>query len=96
MLSLVVLVVVAAVVLRAGVGLFGLFFKLVFGLIGLLFGAMVAASAIGLVLLAGGALVAAILLAIAVALAPVWLPLVFVGWLFWLLVRPAPRPVLMP
>ena len=89
MFALLLMAVAAILILRAGFGLFALFFKLIFALFGLAFGALVTLSALGLVLLLGGGLAFGVVLLVALALTPIWLPLAIGGFLLWMLVKPA-------
>ena len=88
MLALVLVAVAAVLVLRAGFGLFALFFKLLFGLIALALAALIGISAVAFALMLGGGLALGVLLLVGLALAPLWLPVLFGGWLLWMLVRP--------
>jgi hypothetical protein len=94
MLALVLIAVAAVLILRAGFGIFALFFKLVFALIALAFAALIGISAVGFALILGGGLVVGVLLLVTLALAPLWLPLFIGGCLLWMLLRPARTRVL--
>ena len=89
MLELVLALLIVIALFRVGLWVAVVAFKLMLGLLGLVVGGGVALSAIGLVMLIGGALGLGLMLLVTLALAPLWLPLLLAGLVLWALMRPS-------